>query len=146
MDDWKSNSRMTLQQEIVISKNQIDVLRKHARENMPNESCAILFGKSKNTRFLTKEIFLTNNVEQSPVSFTISNDELIRAYEQAENKNLEIIGIFHSHPDSVAYPSVTDQNYMKINPVPWIIFSNITDEFKGYILESKVVPIVVTVL
>jgi proteasome lid subunit RPN8/RPN11 len=137
---------MTLQLEIVFSKSHIDILRKHARENVPNESCAILFGKKENARFLTKEVFLTKNVEQSPVSFTISNDDLISAYGQAEKKDLEVIGVFHSHPDSTAYPSTTDRKYMEINPVPWVIFSNITDEFKGYILESTVVPIVVTVL
>ncbi|VVC05842.1 Desampylase [uncultured archaeon] len=137
---------MTLQLEIVLSKSHIDSLRNHAMGNLPNESCAILFGKSENEHFLTKEIFLTKNVEKSPVSFTISNDELISAYGQAEKKNLEIIGIFHSHPDSVAYPSTTDQKYMKVNPIPWIIFSNITNEFRVYILESTVVPIVMTVL
>jgi proteasome lid subunit RPN8/RPN11 len=137
---------MTLQREIVFSKSHIDILKKHAKENVPNESCAILFGKSENSRFLTKEVFLAKNVEQSPVSFTISNDDLISAYGQAEKKNLEVIGVFHSHPDSAAYPSTTDRKYMEINPVPWVIFSNITDEFRGYILESTVVPIVVTVL
>jgi len=136
---------MTLQREIVFSKNHIDILRKHAKEKEPNESCAILFGKNENARFLTKDVFLTRNMEQSPISFTISNDDLIKAYEQAERNGLEI-GIFHSHPDSAAYPSTTDQKYMEINPVPWVIFSNITDEFRGYILESAVVPIVVTVL
>jgi proteasome lid subunit RPN8/RPN11 len=146
MDDWKSNSRMTLPREIVFSKNHIDILRKHAKEKEPNESCAILFGKSESTCFQTKDIFLTKNMEQSPISFTISNDDLIKAYEQAEKNSLEIIGIFHSHPDSVAYPSTTDQKYMEINPVPWVIFSNITDEFKGYILESAIIPIDVTVL
>lgn len=137
---------MTLQKEIIFSKNHIDILGKHAKANAPNESCAILFGKSENERFITKEIFLTKNIEQSPVSFTISNDELIKAYGQAEKKALEIIGIFHSHPDSAAYPSTRDLKYMEINPIPWIIFSNISNEFKGYILESAVVPLVVTVL
>ena len=137
---------MTLQREIVFSKNHIDTLRKHAKEKEPNESCAILFGKNENSRFITKDVFLTDNVEQSPVSFTISNDDLIKAYEYAEKNGLEIIGIFHSHPDSAAYPSGTDQKYMETNPVPWISFSNITDEFRGYILESAVIPIVVTVL
>jgi proteasome lid subunit RPN8/RPN11 len=137
---------MTIQKEIVFSKNQIDILRKHARENAPNESCAILFGKNENGHFMTKEILLAKNIEYSPVSFTISNDELIKAYGEAEKKSLEIIGIFHSHPDSAAYPSTTDRKYMEVNPIPWIIFSNIGDEFKGYILESGIIPVVVTVI
>lgn len=137
---------MTLHKEIIFLKNHIDILRKHAMENAPNESCAILFGKNENERFITKEVFLTKNIEQSPVSFTISNDELIKAYGQAEKKTLEIIGIFHSHPDSAAYPSTMDQKYMEINPIPWVIFSNLSDEFKGYILESAVVSVLVRVL
>ena len=135
---------MTPQREIVFLKNHIDILKKHSKEKEPNESCAFLFGKNENGRFLIKDLFLTKNIEESPVSFTISNDELIEAYVQAEKKNLEI-GIFHSHPGSAAYPSVIDQKYMEINPVPWVIFSNITDEFRGYILESAIVPIVVRV-
>jgi len=136
---------MTSQREIIFLKNHIDILKKHSKEKEPNESCAILFGKNENTHFLIKEIFLTKNIEESPVSFTISNDELIEAYIQAEKKNLDIIGIFHSHPESPAYPSITDQKYMEINPVPWVIFSNIMNEFRGYILESALVPIVVRV-
>jgi len=135
---------MTSQREIVFLKNHIDILKKHSKEKEPNESCAILFGKNEDTRFLIQDIFLTNNMEESPVRFTISPDELISAYDQAEKKNLEI-GIFHSHPDSAAYPSSTDQKYMEINPVPWVIFSNIADEFRGYILESAIVPVIVRV-
>lgn len=136
---------MTLQKEIVFSKNQLDILIKHARQNAPNESCAIIFGKHENDRLITREIVLTNNIEESPVRFAISSDELIKAYEHAERNDLDIIGIFHSHPDSAAYPSAMDRNYMEINPIPWIIFSNLTDEFKCYILESTIVPIVVTI-
>ncbi len=137
---------MTLHKEIIFSKRHIDTLRKHARKNAPNESCAILFGKNNNGTLTTMEVFLAKNIEQSPVSFTISNDELIQAYGEAEKKNFEVIGIFHSHPESAAYPSSTDQKYMEINPIPWVIFSNINDEFRGYILESSVIPVVVRIV
>ena len=137
---------MKPQKEIVFSKNHLEILRNHAKKDTPNESCAILFGKIKNKCFLVKEIFLAKNIENSPVSFTISNDELIKAYKEAEANTLEIVGIFHSHPDSEPYPSGTDKKYMEINPVPWIIFSNIGNEFKGYILDSTIVPLVVTIV
>ncbi|MDE1726922.1 MAG: M67 family metallopeptidase [Thaumarchaeota archaeon] len=137
---------MTLQKKIVLSKNHIDILRNHAKQNKPNESCAILFGKSDSSQFLTSDVFLTKNSEPSPVNFTISNDDLIRAYEESEKRNLEVIGIFHSHPDSIAYPSSTDRQYMEVNPVPWIIYSNTKDEFRAYILESAIIPIDVTIL
>ena len=137
---------MTVQKKIILSKNQAETLKRHAVQNRPNESCAILFGNNSNGQFLIRDIFLTRNARPSPVNFTISNEELIQAYEEAERKNLEISAIFHSHPESAAYPSSTDLQYMQINPVPWIIYSNTRDELKAFILESTLVLVDVTVL
>ena len=125
----------------MLLENHIQLLTNHAKNNIPNESCAILFGKIENETFDVKDIFLTKNIENSPINFTISNDELIKAYSEAEKRKLEVIGIFHSHPDSNAYPSFTDKKYMEINPVPWVIYSNKNKEFKAYIFESEIMPI-----
>ena len=124
----------------------MDVLVKHARNNTPNESCAILFGRIENDHFTVKDVFLTKNIQDSPVNFTMSNEDLIKGYEEAEKRNLDVVGIFHSHPDSSAYPSLTDQKYMEINPVPWIIFSNKNQEFKAYVFDSKIIPVDLAVL
>jgi len=137
---------MTVSKSITISKNQAEVLKKYSNRNSPNESCAILFGNNVNDTITIKEIFLTENIEKSPVNFTISNEELISAYKQAEEMNLEVIGIFHSHPDSVPYPSSTDEKYMEINPVTWVIYSNVHDEFKAYIYNLGIVPVPVKIM
>ena len=137
---------MTLQKNLILSKNHVDILKKHAKKNEPNESCAILFGKNEKEQFSIDEVFLTESMEPSPINFTISNDELIKAYAESEKKKLEVIAIFHSHPSSAAYPSSTDQKYMEINPIPWIIYSNTDDEIRAYILESTIIPINVTVI
>jgi len=130
-----------LQKSLVLLQNHIDLLTNHAKKNIPNESCAILFGKIENENFDVKDVFLTKNTENSSVNFTISNEELLAAYNEAKKRKLEVIGIFHSHPDSMAYPSLTDKKYMEINPVPWVIFSNKNKEFKAYIFESEIMPV-----
>ena len=137
---------MTGYKAVILSKPQVQILVKHARDTVPNESCAILFGSTINGDVLVKEIFLTKNIEGSPVNFTIAPEELIFAYKTAEEKKLDVIGIFHSHPDSVAYPSPTDKKYMETNPVPWIIFSNLNNEFKAYIYDSGLLPVPVKIL
>lgn len=146
MDDWKSYGGMTKPKLIILSNPQIEILTQHSIKNSPNESCAILFGQTGDDTVLVKEIFLTRNIENSPVNFTISNEELIKAYDEAERKKLEVCGIFHSHPDSIAYPSSTDRRYMEINPVPWVIFSNLSNEFKAYIYNSDIIPVPVKIL
>ena len=112
---------MTSYSDLVLSKNQIDTLKEHARQSSPNESCAVLFGKIIDRCYTVKDIFLTKNASPSPVNFTISNEDLVRAYQESELKNMEVIAIFHSHPQSPPYPSSTDKQYMEVNPIPWII-------------------------
>ena len=130
-------------QKIIISESQKKTLVNHANNEKPNESCAILFGIVDGQKTIVKEIFLTKNIDESPVNFTISNEQLIKCYKTAEEKKMEIVGIFHSHPNSEAYPSNTDKKFMYSNPVVWVIYSGIINEFKAYVLESNVVEILI---
>jgi [CysO sulfur-carrier protein]-S-L-cysteine hydrolase len=120
------------------------LLSDEAKEKKPNESCALLFGKKENTKLLVKDVFIAKNIDCSPVNFTISNEQLIQGYKMAQEKGLDVIGIFHSHPNSEPYPSSTDKKFMEINPVVWVIFSDITNDFKAYLFESEIteIPIV----
>ena len=124
-------------QKIILSQSDKKILTEHAENEEPNESCAILFGKDS----LVSEVFLTKNIEESPVNFTISNEQLIEGYKIAEEKRIEVIGVFHSHPNSDAYPSNTDKKFMQSNPVAWVIYSSINKNFKAYFLESDVIEI-----
>ncbi len=126
---------------IILTESQKDTLSKHAKEQIPNESCALLFGNTEGDKLIVREVFLTENMEKSSVNFTVSNDQLLQGYQTAEEKQLEVIGIFHSHPDSEPYPSSTDKKFMQINPVAWVIFSASTNDFKAYMLESELIEI-----
>ena len=59
----------------------------------------------------------------------------------AEEKNLDVVGIFHSHPNSQAIPSPTDKKFMHSNPVVWLIYSGEEKNFRAYILESEIIEI-----
>jgi proteasome lid subunit RPN8/RPN11 len=126
---------------ITLTKSQKKLLTNHAENEKPNESCAILFGIRDNKDSIVREVFLTKNIAESPVNFTISNEQLIEGYKIAEEKKMEIVGIFHSHPNSIAYPSETDKKFMIGNPVAWIIYSGISKEIKSFVLESEVLEI-----
>ena len=142
LDDRICRSTIDLQK-IIITESQKKILANHANNEKPNESCAILFGIVDSQKTTVKEIFLTKNIDESPVNFTISNEQLIKCYKTAEEKKMEVVGIFHSHPNSEAYPSSTDKKFMNINPVVWVIYSGITNEFKAYVLESNVLEILI---
>ncbi len=142
LDDRFCRNRIVLQK-IIISESQKKILANHADNEKPNESCAILFGTSDGQKTKVKEIFLTKNIDESPVNFTISNEQLIKCYKTAEERKMEVVGIFHSHPNSEAYPSDTDKKFMDSNPVVWVIYSGITNDFKAYALESNILEVLI---
>ena len=117
---------------MIIKQVHVSFLNQLVRDNDPFESCAILIGKRQRDVFIIEEIVPVQNKDSSEIRFTIENDRLYEIYKMADEKKLSVIGIFHSHP-SDPYPSSTDKFYMKVNPVPWIIKSTITNEMRCFI-------------
>lgn len=80
-----------------------DVLA-HAREEMPRECCGLLLGKGgwilRNVR--------ARNLEAGTTRFLIDPHDHIRALRDARAAGLELVGFYHSHPRSAAYPSESD--------------------------------------
>jgi len=126
--------------EISLAPTQIEQLARLARSSLPSESCAFLLGK--NDRVV--EILAMQNADQSAISFSIEPQDVLRAYDVAESKKLQVMGIFHSHPARPA-PSNTDKKFMEINPVVWLIYSTTEQEFKAYFYDSDVREVAVKI-
>ena len=122
---------------IILSDEDKQELVKYAESQKPYESCAILIGNGDEKNWIVKKIFLTENTAKSRVTFTISPDEELRVDQIAKESEMEIVCIFHSHPESEAHPSKTDKKFMGVNPFPWIIYSGITKEMNCFILENE---------
>jgi len=130
-----------LEKIIKISESLRKNLELHANEQNPYEACAILLGNKDEKIWEATEIFLTENIEKSEINFTVSNEQLLEGYKMAEEKGLDVVGIFHSHPKSLPSPSNTDMKFMKGNPIPWIIYSGLTKEMNAYLLDSEIIQI-----
>ena len=121
---------------IILSDKDKQELAKYAESEKPYESCAILVGNETDENWTVKELVLTENTAKSEVTFTISPDKEFEVDQKAKKSNMEIVCIFHSHPESEAYPSETDKKFMRVNPFPWIIYSGKTNEMNCFILEN----------
>ena len=124
--------------EILLNQKQIDSLIQHSEKAGLSESCAMLLGTHNDQQWNVKEVLLTRNSHNdSETSFIISPEELLEGHQLAEKKHLELVGIFHSHPDTAASPSSMDKKFMNINcDVPLIIFSGINTDNKAFTLEE----------
>ena len=126
-----------LTKSIIISNSDVKVLIEHAKSEDPKESCALLIGSETDEEWNVKEVFLTENMDDSKINFTISPEEELKVDTVARKKDMEIVCIFHSHPNSDASPSNTDRKFMNVNPFPWIIYSCETDEMNCFVLKNK---------
>jgi len=48
------------------------------------------------------------NLDASPVSYRLDPKEQLRVFDEMDEEGVELLGIFHTHTHSEAYPSDTD--------------------------------------
>jgi len=87
-----------------IEKHYIDEMITHARQEAPLECCGVLGGRDG--RVL--RLYPATNAEHSRYCYNIESQELFRINRECEENGWQFLGIYHSHPDSAAYPSPTD--------------------------------------
>ena len=137
-NNYRRVCRITIvNKSIILSENDRQELAKYAEAEKPYESCAILVGNETDENWTVKEVVLTENTAKSKVTFTISPDKEFEVDQKAKKSNMEIVCIFHSHPESEAQPSETDKKFMKVNPFPWIIYSGTTKEMNCFVLQDE---------
>jgi proteasome lid subunit RPN8/RPN11 len=72
---------------------------------LPNEGCGLLLGTSHG---IVVDVVASPNVVESAKVYEIDSRVLLGAYRRADQEGLTIMGVFHSHTHSEAYPSPTD--------------------------------------
>ncbi|HTT86664.1 MAG TPA: M67 family metallopeptidase [Acidimicrobiales bacterium] len=78
----------------------------HCLQGLPEEACGLLGGDPASGR--VAKCYPTRNVAASATRYTVDPVQHLRADRDAEAGGTEIIGVFHSHTHTDAYPSPTD--------------------------------------
>lgn len=119
---------------IKISPEHLQMICNHAERTYPEECCGIMLGKIEDGEKTVVEVWETLNVweeekwaefpasggERSKNStFAIAPLEIIKAQKVARDRQLQIVGFYHSHPDHPAIPSEMDR------AIAWAVYSYI---------------------
>jgi proteasome lid subunit RPN8/RPN11 len=89
-----------------ISRQMLDELISHAREEAPNECCGMIAGRDGEATGAHR----VRNEWASPLRFRMEAQEQYRAWKAIEDSGDDLLAIYHSHTGSEAYPSQTDIN------------------------------------
>ena len=105
--------------ELIIPDKLFEEMIEHCRKGYPNESCGILAGKGSQI----SRIYKMTNSKNSPELYVMDSKEQLAVMKDIREQNLSMIAIFHSHPDSTAYPSQTDVRLAFYDDAIYVILS-----------------------
>jgi proteasome lid subunit RPN8/RPN11 len=92
----------------------------HAEATYPNECCGVMLGKIDGADKSVCLAMPLENVSAGSQSarYELRPEDLLKADKEARRHQMDLIGIYHSHPDCDAYFSETDLK----NSCPWYSF------------------------
>jgi len=99
---------------IRVSKKQLDEIREHGVRDYPYECCGLLLGRFAEDGKVVEETYPISNAREESARrnrFLITPEELMRGERYARSRELEVVGFYHSHPDSPAVPSKYDLDH-----------------------------------
>jgi proteasome lid subunit RPN8/RPN11 len=97
-----------------------DVMVAHAQKTYPNECCGAMIGAIDDSGKVVRVAVPLENAftGEQGARYELRQEDLLRADSEARQRGMDLIGIFHSHPDCDAYFSKTDLE----NSCPWYSF------------------------
>jgi proteasome lid subunit RPN8/RPN11 len=88
-----------------LTVKQKDEIIQHAKDSRPHEACGILAGKSGRVEKVYK---MKNTSDRPEICYFMEPKEQLTVMKEMRNSGMEMIGIYHSHTGSDAYPSARD--------------------------------------
>ena len=94
-------------------------MAEHGLREFPNEACGLLAGRDG----LSVRFFAMRNLDASPVSYRLDPKEQLRAFDEMDDGGFDLLGIFHTHTHSEAYPSETDKKLAFYPDTSYLVMS-----------------------
>lgn len=118
----------------------------HCRSRYPKEACGLLAGKDG----IVTQVYPMRNIEDSPIGYAMDPREQLQVEKQMRQQQQQLLGIYHSHTGSAAYPSPVDVRLALSPDIAYVLVSlkdQQRPEFKSYRINGQAItPEPVTLL
>ena len=117
---------------ITIEENIIQQLIEHAKRERPIEACGYLAGKERKV----EKFYPMKNVDQSRKHFTLDPQEQFDVLKKSRSECLDLLAVFHSHPETPARPSAEDIKLAFDPRTSYVILSLIDNSIKSFKIKN----------
>lgn len=93
---------------LVLAPAQVIRLTRASVQTAPREACGVLLGEVVRGERQVRRLTIGKNLAEEPDRFFLDPVHLMRQAEHTDADGLEILGVWHSHPDQPASPSRLD--------------------------------------
>lgn len=104
---------------LILKREFLQQILNQCRKEFPNECCGILAGRDTTV----KKVYAMTNTDKSPTTYFMDAKEQLKVMKEIRNSGLEMLGIYHSHVASPAYPSAQDVKMAFYPEASYVIIS-----------------------
>ena len=108
---------------ISLKKQDYEKILEHAKKGLPNEACGLLGGVIEGDNQVVTDVYLLRNVDESNEHFSMDPAEQLAAVKDIRAKGRQLLGNFHSHPESPSRPSEEDKRLAYDSTAEYLILS-----------------------
>jgi len=108
---------------IILKKQQLEEIIKHSNKVAPNEACGLIGGIMEDDIKIVEKVYLLNNIDNSPEHFSMDPKEQFATVKDMRSNGWDILGNFHSHPESPSRPSEEDKRLAFDSKASYLILS-----------------------
>jgi len=146
---------------LTIPKTLYEDIIAHCRSRYPKEACGVLAAEARSESGLASalrahgspggapgevvvHVYPMTNVEDSPIGYSLNPAEQLAVEKQMRQRGQRMIGIYHSHTASEAYPSSVDVSLAISSDVSYALISlknRNRPEFKSYRIDGATVSL-----
>lgn len=118
-----------------IPQSLVAAITAHAEETYPEECCGLLAGVNG----VASHFYRIQNIHETPkVFFEMAPKEQFWAFKNMRHNNLNLVAIYHSHPESPARPSQSDIR-LAYDPEPYYLLVSLQQRDKPDVRAYRIV-------
>jgi len=100
----KIKSMLTINRDLKISRQDYEAMLAAVLKAFPFEGCGLLAGDAG----LVQQVYSITNTLNSPAAYRMDPQQQVESMLDLEERGLELLAIYHSHPNGPEMPSFTD--------------------------------------